>query len=125
MPLDNFYLPKESVTLVNFPVLREQRDNIEKILIYILRVETALVDYNEARYDKVDLNTDEINQYVELCRTVTGALGTAESVPYDILIELRSIQSQLHNLVYLNRQEGKAVFGTPSAETTGTGEVGL
>jgi hypothetical protein len=124
MPLDNFYLPKESVTLVNYPVLREQRDNIEQILIYVLRVESALVDYNEARYDKVDLNTDEINQYVDLCRTVTYALGTAESVPYDILIELRNIQAQLYSLVYINRQEGTTVFGTPTTTTT-TGEVGL
>lgn len=117
MPLEPFYLPRESLTLVNYPVLREQREQIENMLVYALQVQTAITDYNEAKVDHIDVNMDELDTRVGTCRQVCEALGTADQVPFDILIELRMIQVELQHLVYLYRLEGRQRIDPVSQQT--------
>jgi hypothetical protein len=126
--LDTFYLPKEAPNLVNYPVLRAQQANMNVLMTYALRVSSALTDYNEARYDKIDLNMDELQSNIQLCRDTCYALGTDVSVPFDVLIDLRKFQEQFQNIAYLYRTQGKAVIGTPSnsasTSTTPTSMLG-
>jgi hypothetical protein len=113
MPLDTFYLPKESPSFVNFPVLRDEQVNIETLVSFALRVNSALVDYIEARYSKIDLNMDEVEQHITLCRGVCERLGMADNVPFDVLLELRVFQKQFQNIRLLYRTQGKNLIGTP------------
>jgi hypothetical protein len=121
--LDTFYLPKEAPSLVNYPVLREQQGNMGALMTYALRVASALTDYNEARYDKIDLNMDELQNTIQLCRDTCYALGTATAVPFDVLVELRKFQEQFQNLLYLYRTQGKVVIGAPTATASTGGGV--
>lgn len=117
MPLDTFYLPKESISYVNFPILREQQGNIETIMVYALRVHSAVTDYDENGADKIDLNTEELQRHIDLCRTCCEALGTTESVPFDALIEVRGIMGEFLNLWYLWQTFGNTLFGTPLSKS--------
>lgn len=122
MPLDTFYLPAESISYINFPVLRDQQPNIERIIAYTLRMHTALTDYDESAADRIDINSGELQEYIDLCRATCEALGTAAAVPFDALIELRNIQAEMLNVMYLFRSFGNTMFGTPTAaEAEGSG----
>lgn len=121
MPLDTFYLPKESISYINYPVLREQQANIEAILMYALRVHSALSDYNENTANRIDLNVDELREYIDLCRKTCAAMGTAERVPFDVLIEIRNIMADLMKLHYKYSVFGSSMFGTPTNLTTSEG----
>lgn len=111
---ETYYLPKESPTFVNFPVLRDEKTNIELITAYALRAYSALSDYNEALFDRVDINTDELEQYIILCRQICNSLGTADNIPFDILLELRSVLTSLYQLRQLYNDLGSVVIGKPS-----------
>lgn len=121
MALDTFYLPKEAVSFVNYPVLREEQGNIETLMTFALRVHSALTDYNEARYDKIDVNMDEVETNINQCRATTLRIGTSDRIPFDVLFELRKIQHTLQNLRYLYTQQGKNLIGTPTTSTTSGG----
>ncbi|WP_017814477.1 hypothetical protein [Paenibacillus shenyangensis] len=95
---DTYYLPNTEPSFINYPVLRDEQANIEAIVTYAERAYSALYDYNEAIYDRVDINTDELEQYIDLCRRTCNALGTSDRVPHDVLIELRSILAELYKL---------------------------
>lgn len=121
MPLDTFYLPKESISYINYPVLREQQPNIEAIMTYALRVHSAVTDYNENVADKIDINTDELREYIDLCRKTCEAMGLAESVPFDVLIEVRNVMAEFLNLSYLASTFGSTIFGKPTITSTTEG----
>jgi hypothetical protein len=123
MPMDTFYLPKEAVNFINFPELRTYKADIETIMEYALRVQTAVADYNEARYDRIDLNMEELHAHIDLCRTVCEALGSAPNVCFDILLEIRNIQQNLQNLAYLKTKFGSAIIGEPTTTTSEEGSV--
>ena len=126
MPKDTFYLPQEAVNYINFPELRAYKKDIETLLEYTLRVNTALADYNEGRYDKIDLNMEELKSHINLCRTICEALGNAPKVCFDVLIELREIQMHLQNLLYLKNKYGNRYIGTPTnAAKMASGERGV
>jgi hypothetical protein len=121
MPLDTFYLPKESISFGNFPVLRDVQTDLESIMTFALRVNSALIDYNEAKYDKIDVNMDEVGRNIDLCRATCSTLGLADKVPYDILLEVRSIQTQLQSIRVMYRTMGKDVIGVPNKASEGSG----
>ncbi len=111
---------EEDMNYVNYPVLRSEQQNIEDIVTYGLRAYSALTDYNEALYDRVDINTAELEEYINLSRQVCSRLSDAESVPFDLLLELRSILAVLYQLRVLAVEE-KGVVGKPSAVEEGSG----
>ncbi|KAF6569106.1 hypothetical protein G9G53_22725 [Paenibacillus sp. EKM206P] len=116
--LESIYLPEEELTYVNFPVLREERQSVEDITAYALRAYTALSDYNEALYDRVDINTAELEQYITLCRDTCSRLASADSIPFDLLLELRSILTMLYKLRTLAADSSANVIGEPAAIST-------
>lgn len=118
MATEQFYFPNKVVNYVNFPELRGQRENIQAILDYSLRAQVALADYNEARYDRIDLNMEELQANITLCRSVSDALGLASNVCFDILLEIRSVQEMLQQLVYLKRVTGTNLIGLPTNTTS-------
>lgn len=116
--LKPIYLPEEEMTYVNYPVLREEQQHIEDISAYALRAYTALSDYNEAVYDRVDVNTAELEQYITLCRDTCSRLASAASIPFDLLLELRSILTMLYKLRTLAADSSANVIGEPTAIST-------
>ncbi len=108
---DTYYLPNTEPSFINYPVLRDEQTNIEAISTYAERAYSALYDYNEAIYDRVDINTDELEQYITLCRQTCSNLGTADRIPHDVLIELRSILAELYRLRQL--AAGTDIIGVP------------
>lgn len=120
----SIYLPSEVANLTNYPELRAQRANLTAIMDYALRATSALADYNEARYDKIDLNAGEIRQAIALCRSTSEVLGTAPKVCFDILLEIRTVQEDLQNLLFLRVKYGTKYIGVPTITTpTGEGSV--
>jgi hypothetical protein len=113
--LEPIYLPEEEISFVNYPVLREEQQNVEDISAYALLVYGALTDYNEAIYDRVDVNTAELEQCITLCRDTCSRLASAASVPFDLLLELRSILTMLYKLRTLAADTGTNVVGVPTA----------
>ncbi|WP_025684582.1 hypothetical protein [Paenibacillus maysiensis] len=116
--LESIYLPEEELTYVNFPVLREERQSVEDITAYALRAYTALSDYNEALYDRVDINTAELEQYINLCQDTCRRLAAAANVPFDLLLELRSILTMLYKLRTLAADISANVVGEPGGVDT-------
>lgn len=123
MALDTFYLPKEAVSFVNYPVLRDEQSNIESLMTFALRVNSALTDYNGAVFDKIDINMDEVERNIEQCRATNLNLGTSDRIPFDVLFELRKIQHALQQLRYLFSQFGKNLVGTPTVSSDSGGGV--
>lgn len=124
MALDTFYIPTNTPNLINFPVLRSQQANINALMTYALRVSSALADYNSGKYNKIDLNMGELQQNIDLCRSTCYTLGTASSIPFDVLVELRKFQDQFQNVMTIYRVKGAAVVGTPTSTTTTTTQGG-
>lgn len=118
-----YYLPSEQPNYINFPEVRTQKYNIQTVMSYSLTAQLALADYNSGRFDRIDLNTDEIQSNVDLCRSISDALGNAINVCYDVLLDVRTIQQNLQSLLYLKRALGNAVLGTPTNATTTGGGV--
>ncbi|MGG1673510.1 hypothetical protein ACIFOE_23290 [Paenibacillus sp. NRS-1783] len=116
--LEPIYLPEEEISFVNYPVLRDEQQHIEDISAYALRVYGALSDYNEAVYDRVDVNTAELEQYITLCRDTCSRLASAVSIPFDLLLELRSILTMLYKLRTLAADSSSNVIGEPTAIST-------
>ncbi|MGF6354079.1 hypothetical protein ABIE27_001989 [Paenibacillus sp. 4624] len=116
--LESIYLPEEEISYVNYPVLREEQQIVRNISEYALRVYGALSDYNEAVYDRVDVNTAELEQYISLCENTCGRLASATSVPFDLLLELRSILTMLYKLRILAADSGANVIGESTAIDT-------
>ncbi len=112
--LDSFYLPQESISFVNYPVLRDEQSKIETIVSYALQVRESLTMYNEATANRVDINMDELDQQIILCRQTCEHLGTAEKIPFDVLLELRSVLSTFYSLRTLYEDSGVSVIGTPT-----------
>lgn len=119
MPLETFYLPSEAVNYINYPELRTAKPDIEAIMEYAMRVNLAVADYDEARFDRIDVNMEEVQRNIELCRRVCETLGTAPKVCFDILLDIRDIQNTLQNLVYLKRTTGNSIIDTPTITTEG------
>ncbi|MBE0335124.1 hypothetical protein [Paenibacillus sp. 23TSA30-6] len=115
--LEPIYLPEEEISFVNYPVLREEQQNVEDISAYALRVYGALTDYNEAAYDRVDVNTAELEQYITKSRDTCSRLAAAANVPFDLLLELRTILSMFYNMRTLAASSDNVV-GTPTATDT-------
>lgn len=118
-----YYLPNEQVNYINYPELRTYRADIVSIIAYAEVVATAVSDYQKGKKDKIDLNTDEVQQYINLCRSTSEVLGKAPKVCFDVLMELRNVQVQLHGLMHLRRKFGTKYIGEPTV--TGKAEVGI
>lgn len=118
MSIEQFYFPNKVVNYTNFPELRMYKADIERIIVYAIRAELALADYSKARYDRVDLNMEEIQTHIDLCRQVCEGLGLAGNVCFDVLLEVRTIQEQLQNLSYLKRKFGSGIVGEPTKTTS-------
>ncbi|AKG36081.1 hypothetical protein [Paenibacillus durus] len=114
--LDSFYLPQEAISFVNYPILRDEQTNIEKIVSYVLQVRESLTAYNSATANLVDINMDELEQHLALCRQTCESLGTAEKIPFDVLLELRSVLSTFYSLRTLYFDAGSSVIGVPVVE---------
>jgi hypothetical protein len=118
----SYYLPNEQPNYINFPEVRQQKANIQAVMDYSLKAQAALADYNEGRYDRIDLNSDEIQSNIDLCRSINEVLGNANNVCYDVLLDIREIHKNLLKLMYLKRQYGNQVIGTPTnANSSGGG----
>jgi len=123
MPLmePTHYLPDEEINFRNYPELYTVWDDLQKINAYATRVHKALADYTSGQYDKIDLNTEELNSYITLCRNVCSVLGQAPKVCFDILLDLRELQYHMQILLYNRRRFGSKFIGTPS--TSGEGDL--
>lgn len=118
-----YYLPNEQLNYSNYPEIRPQRANIEAVLTYSQTVSTAMTDYETGKYDRIDLNTGEIQDNIDLCRTICGALGNAPKPCIEVLMEVRNVQKQLQNIMYLYGKSGSALIGTPTNTTSEGGGV--
>ncbi len=117
--LEDYYLPHELVNYTNYPELLTYRQDIEDLLNYSLTVHNALQDYNEGIYDRIDVNMEEVQNHITLCRTLSDVLGKAPRVCFDVLLEIRVIQEHLHKLVFLKNTYGNQYVGTPSPTSEG------
>lgn len=106
--LDTYYF-------ANYPSLRDEQTNIDTLMTFALRLNTAIVDYNESRFDRIDISMDEVEVNILQCRATCEVLGMADRVPFDVLVELRSILATLYAVRVLNRQSGRNVIGIPTA----------
>lgn len=109
------YLPSERVNYSNYPELRRFRTDINNIMSYMVTVDDALRNYNNGIKDKIDLNTNELETYITLCRNVTESLGNYSKVCFDVLLILRKIQTDLQNVRFLSREYGDKYVGRPTS----------
>jgi hypothetical protein len=107
-------LPFEVLNYTNFPELRTQRNNIEALQTYAMRMNEAITDFESGKYDKIALSDSELQTNIDLCRTVCEALGNASNVSFDVLMTLRDIQTTMQNVMYLKTTYGDLYVGTPT-----------
>lgn len=112
-----WYLPKERLYYTNYPEVHELLDQINDIEDYAKRVGVALNDYNSGTYNKIDVNIVTLQGYIDKCRSVTGTLGRAANVCFDLLIELRQIQTILQTIMFAYNRYGDQYVGTPTTAT--------
>lgn len=120
--MDNaYYMPNELPTTVNYPELGVRKADIQTVINYATTAQNAINDYNTGITDKIDLNQDEIQSNIDLCRDVCNTLGTATNACFDILTQLRMIQKLLQSLIYFKNQYGNQYVGKPTTTTDGGG----
>lgn len=108
------YLPHEELKITNYPELSKVEAEIDMIQRHAVRVNQALGDYNEGRTDRVDVDITDIQRHIGLCRYVADVMGRASNVCYDVLMDLRSIQQGLHDILFAYRRFGSEYIGTPT-----------
>ncbi|MNN36620.1 hypothetical protein D3C81_1505220 [compost metagenome] len=110
------YLPQEKLNYRNYPEVRDKQADINTLFAYALRVNEALISYNSGEFDKIDLNTNELETNITLCRSISETLGTAKNVCYDLLLELRVIQKNMQLVRYLGKENGTRYVGKPTVQ---------
>lgn len=114
MASDTWYLPEEELHYRNYPEVNYAQADIQLILQYAMRVDTAIFDYSNGTFDKIDIDVHDLANYIDLCRSVCSKIGTAPNVCFDILLEIRSIQKILQTLMYAKNKYGNTYIGTPT-----------
>jgi hypothetical protein len=114
MESTTWYLPDEVPTPRNYPEVAVTEADIQLIFSYGLRVSSAIEDYTSGAFDKIDIDVNDLLVHIALCRSVCDTLGNAPSVCYDILAEIRNIQSALQQLMYAKNRYGGVYIGTPT-----------
>ena len=118
MASSTWYLPDEKLSYKNYPELNTVATGINSIIAYAKTVNTAIASYNAGTVDKIDVNMRDVTTYIDLCRSVTGILGNAPNVCFDLLLEIRAVQYELQNLVYNKNRYGSKYIGTPSNKSS-------
>lgn len=118
MASSTMYLPSEVLQYRNYPEVNYALNDINTILDYAMRVNNAITDYVTGVFDKVDVDAHDLQVHIDLCRSVCYTLGTAPNVCYDLLMELRSIQSVMQTVMYTKNRYGDTYVGTPTLTTT-------
>jgi hypothetical protein len=116
-------LPNELPNYINFPEVRLQKDNITAVMSYSLTAQAALTDYNNGTYDRIDLNSDEIQSNIDLCRSICDVLGNANNVCFDVLLDVREIEKSLLKVLFLKRKYGNQIVGTPTNSDSSGGGI--
>jgi hypothetical protein len=114
MASTTWYLTDEALTPRNYPEVALVEADIQTIFSYGLRANSAIEDYTSGTFDKIALDVNDLIVHVSLCRSVCNILGSAPSVCYDVLSEIRNIQSSLQQLVYIKSRHGSVYIGNPT-----------
>ena len=112
-----WYLTSEQLSYKNYPVLSNIIDDVNKIIAYAKSTNSAMTAYYSGTYNKIDVNIIELNNYIELCRTVCAAISNSSAVCYDLLLDIREIQATLQELWYAKNRYGDQYVGTPTDST--------
>jgi len=112
-----YYLPSEELRYRNYPEINTVLTDVNSIISYAKRVNIALVNYNSGAYDKIDVDTVALQNYIDLCRSVNAILGNATNVCYDLLVEIRALQTEFQTIMYLKNKYNNKYVGTPTSTT--------
>lgn len=99
-------LPDEEYKYSNFPELAQVQDEMNTLRAYMETVFTAMSLFEERQEDRIYLNIAELKDMLDMTYRVTDILGRADNVCFDILMNLRTMQEYLHELLYSYRTEG-------------------
>lgn len=108
------YLPHEELKGSNYPEVVSMSADIDAIQNFAKKVDQAVLAYNENVVDKVDLDVMEVQSFVNQCRKVCDVLGNAPNVCYDILLEIRALQMNFQELVFISNRFGSEYIGKPT-----------
>jgi len=112
------YLPEEELNFRNYPEVRTVLPYVQEVITYAAQAVTAIKQYTSGASDRVDLSIVDLQKYTKLCRTVCSTLGSAASVCYELLAELRTIQNTLQTLMYIKNRYGSQYIGAPVSLAT-------
>lgn len=118
-----YYLPSEELAYRNYPEVQIAQNDINTVTDYVMTVGSALDDYNQGVTDKIDINGDELQSNITLCRSICDTLGNAPRICFDVLLEVRNMQDFLQQLLYIKSTYGNEYIGTPSVVTDESGGV--
>lgn len=114
MESNTWYLPSELLQFRNYPEVNSVSEDIDDIMDYSMHVHLALVGYTEGLYDRVDVDSHNLQKYIDKCRNVCNVLGNAPNVCFDLLLELRGVQNVFQQLLYAKNRFGSQYIGTPT-----------
>lgn len=109
------YLPDEVLSLRNYPEVSSVTATVQEIMVYMAKVDSALVAYTSSTMDRIDLSITDLQKYVGLCRSVCTILGTSRNVCYDLLMEIREFQDILQDLAFIKTRYSSQYIGTPTS----------
>jgi hypothetical protein len=101
-----YYLPKEELKLKNYPEVEAISSNIQALISYVMEVQKAIDNYSNNIADKVIIDIVSLKRYINAAEEITNILGNANNVCFDILVEIRQLQSVLQNILYIYNRYG-------------------
>lgn len=108
------YLPSEVLKNSNYPELKAVEGKLDGVMLYAMRVDSALHAYSTGTTNRIDVDPTELRKWIEQCREVCEVLGNAPRVCFDVLMELRSMQTSFQELLFMHNRYGNEYVGVPS-----------
>lgn len=108
------YLPHEELKASNYPEIANLMPDIQIIQTYAMTADQAVFAFNEGLVNKIDIDVTDMRKAVDKCRYVCNIIGTAENVCYDLLMELRAMQTNFQELIFMKNRFGSEYIGTPT-----------
>lgn len=119
------YLPSEELKKNNYPEVVKVQADIDLIISYAMVVDLAVMEYNEGLKDKIDVSIVELQKTIDRCRAVCEVLGKSSNVCFDVLLEIRTLQANFQDILFIRRRFGSEYVGNPSeVDDFGDGGIG-
>jgi hypothetical protein len=118
------YLPDEEPYIRNYPEIADVSLDIENLIAFGTRIGNAIDAYVSEKYDRVDIDIIELQKSIDLCRETCTYLSSAPKVCFDMLLELRELQSLMQLFLYLKDRYGNQFVGKPTNAAASSTSVG-